>query len=170
MKYTQDQLKKQVFLLVTKSLTEGLTEEEKKEYNRLKNILGEGEGKMWRPPNWDVEKIKAKLPIFSDKDGKALYSSYDTALVEAGADAMLTAVLEWIKGSSKEDKVVVFTDGKLYTTTIKMFDEFFEYPKEELDEEISEGLGSVWSAYCPKCKEKSMSVVRPGKVQCDNCG
>ena len=78
MTYTQDQLKKQVFLLVTKSLTEGLTEEEKAEYNRLKKILGE--------------------------------------------------------------------------------------------EAISDGFGSVWSAYCPKCKEKSMSVVRPGKVQCDNCG
>ena len=35
MKYTTDQLKTQVFLLVRKSLTEGLTREEVREYNRL---------------------------------------------------------------------------------------------------------------------------------------
>lgn len=35
---------------------------------------------------------------------------------------------------------------------------------------VSDGLGSVWSAYCPECKRKSMEVVRPGKVQCSFCG
>ena len=35
---------------------------------------------------------------------------------------------------------------------------------------IEDGFGSMWSAFCPRCGEKSMSVVRPGKVQCNNCG
>ena len=119
---------------------------------------------MSRPKGWEHQRneyFAHNTPV----KGKCRQRDY-----EAGADAMKTVFLEWVKGCSKEEKVAVFTDGKLYTTTIKMFDEFFEYPKEELDEEISDGLGSVWSAYCPVCKEKSMSVVRPGKVQCENCG
>ena len=35
---------------------------------------------------------------------------------------------------------------------------------------ISDGFGSIWSAFCPTCGEQSMEVVRPGKVQCGNCG
>lgn len=35
---------------------------------------------------------------------------------------------------------------------------------------IEDGDGSAWSAWCPMCHKKLMSVVRPGKVQCQNCG
>ena len=35
-------------------------------------------------------------------------------------------------------------------------------------ETISDDLGSSWSAWCPECREKSMVIVRPGKVQCDS--
>jgi len=35
---------------------------------------------------------------------------------------------------------------------------------------IDNGFGNVWSAYCPICGKKTMSIVRPGKVQCSNCG
>ena len=35
---------------------------------------------------------------------------------------------------------------------------------------ISDGFGSVWSAHCAMCGQKSMQVVRPGKVQCSYCG
>lgn len=35
---------------------------------------------------------------------------------------------------------------------------------------ISDGFGGCWSAWCPECKKKSMQIVRPGKVQCDECG
>jgi hypothetical protein len=35
---------------------------------------------------------------------------------------------------------------------------------------IDDGFGSEWSAWCPECGKKSMSIVRPGKVQCGNCG
>lgn len=35
---------------------------------------------------------------------------------------------------------------------------------------IEDGFGSVWSAYCPICGFKTMSVVRPGKCQCAICG
>ena len=41
-------------------------------------------------------------------------------------------------------------------------------PCDTAAETISDGFGSVWGAYCPTCGEKSMSVVRPGKVQCDS--
>ena len=35
--------------------------------------------------------------------------------------------------------------------------------------EIEDGFGSVWSVVCPTCKNESMEVVRPGKVQCRLC-
>lgn len=31
---------------------------------------------------------------------------------------------------------------------------------------IEDGFGSVWSAWCPECHEKSMQVVRPGYAKC----
>lgn len=34
---------------------------------------------------------------------------------------------------------------------------------------VSDGFGSTWSATCMTCGNKSISVVRPGKVQCDIC-
>lgn len=33
---------------------------------------------------------------------------------------------------------------------------------------IEDGFGSSWSITCPHCGDDSMSVVRPGKVQCDS--
>ena len=38
------------------------------------------------------------------------------------------------------------------------------------DSTIEDGFGSCWSAWCPSCGNKSMSIVRPGKVQCNHCG
>jgi ssDNA-binding Zn-finger/Zn-ribbon topoisomerase 1 len=35
---------------------------------------------------------------------------------------------------------------------------------------IDDGFGNAWSMWCPECGKKSMSIVRPGKVQCGNCG
>jgi len=35
--------------------------------------------------------------------------------------------------------------------------------------EITDGHGSTWSIVCPDCGERSMEVVRPGKVQCGEC-
>lgn len=41
---------------------------------------------------------------------------------------------------------------------------------DEGQETISDGFGSSWSAYCCMCGQKTMFVVRPGKVECDQCG
>lgn len=35
---------------------------------------------------------------------------------------------------------------------------------------ITDGFGSTWLKRCPECKKNTMSVVRPGKVQCNKCG
>lgn len=35
---------------------------------------------------------------------------------------------------------------------------------------ISDGFGSTWSAYCPRCGEKTMQIVRPGQAECSECG
>lgn len=42
-------------------------------------------------------------------------------------------------------------------------------PEEGGGDTITDGFGSEWSAVCPTCKQKTMEVVRPGKVQCTNC-
>jgi hypothetical protein len=45
------------------------------------------------------------------------------------------------------------------------------YAKARKDADIiSDGFGGEWSAICPVCGRRSMSVVRPGKVQCEYCG
>ena len=38
------------------------------------------------------------------------------------------------------------------------------------EETIEDGFGNAWSAYCPECGQKTVSIVRPGKVQCSKCG
>ncbi len=35
---------------------------------------------------------------------------------------------------------------------------------------ITDGFGNTWSIICPYCGKFSMHVVRPGKVQCSECG
>ena len=50
------------------------------------------------------------------------------------------------------------------------FENWFGWSRPEDDDTIDDGFGSVWSAWCCRCGEKSMSIVRPGKVQCGNCG
>lgn len=37
------------------------------------------------------------------------------------------------------------------------------------DEMLDDGFGMECSPYCPDCGNKSMSIVRPGKVQCGVC-
>ena len=43
----------------------------------------------YRPEDWYVDKIKEQVAIFCNADGKPSHPSYDSALIEAGADAML---------------------------------------------------------------------------------
>ena len=38
------------------------------------------------------------------------------------------------------------------------------------DDIIEDGFGMVCSAWCSECGQKSMAIIRPGKVQCNNCG
>lgn len=33
---------------------------------------------------------------------------------------------------------------------------------------LEDGFGNAWDSKCPTCGEESMSLVRPGKVQCDS--
>jgi len=40
----------------------------------------------------------------------------------------------------------------------------------ELADMVEDGFGSAVCAWCPKCGQKTMEVVRPGKFQCTNCG
>ena len=53
---------------------------------------------------------------------------------------------------------------------IRRSDFSIEETVEQATDTISDSFGSTWSAYCPECGKKTMQVVRPGKVQCANCG
>ena len=35
---------------------------------------------------------------------------------------------------------------------------------------VADGCGGLWARRCPDCGQDTMVVVRPGKVQCGNCG
>lgn len=35
---------------------------------------------------------------------------------------------------------------------------------------LYDGYGSMCSIYCPECGKKSMSIVKPGKFKCNECG
>jgi len=35
---------------------------------------------------------------------------------------------------------------------------------------ITDGFGNSWDKICHECGKESMKIVRPGKVQCENCG
>mgnify|MGYP001574186091 CR=1 FL=1 len=35
---------------------------------------------------------------------------------------------------------------------------------------VSDGFGNTWSIKCPACGKDEIFVVRPGKIQCNNCG
>lgn len=37
-------------------------------------------------------------------------------------------------------------------------------------DKLTDGLGNEWSAWCSSCRQKTMEIVRPGKVQCSICG
>ena len=43
-------------------------------------------------------------------------------------------------------------------------------PTPFIDEVIDDGAGGCWSDFCRECGEKAKTVIRPGKVQCMNCG
>ncbi len=40
----------------------------------------------------------------------------------------------------------------------------------QLEDTIEDGFGGSWSAICAECEQRSMQIVRPGKVQCASCG
>lgn len=42
--------------------------------------------------------------------------------------------------------------------------------QDEMNVEVITDGFTEWSITCPSCKQKSMQVVRVGKVQCWNCG
>lgn len=35
---------------------------------------------------------------------------------------------------------------------------------------LSDGFGNWWENWCKRCEERSLQVIRPGKVQCCLCG
>ena len=108
----------------------------------------------WRPKKgWVNPYIETRFG-----NDRCVSDSPEEVAYEAGADAMLEALIK------QGNPIEVYMTESGVKSRIKGISVIIP------DEEISDGLGSVWSAYCPVCKAKSMSVVRPGKVQCDNCG
>lgn len=42
--------------------------------------------------------------------------------------------------------------------------------RESLKHILKDGFGNQWSPRCPECGDKTVEIVRPGKVQCKECG
>jgi len=72
-----------------------------------------------------------------------------------------------------DDKAICASCGKVGAFDFMgdcLCQECLGYKEPKDNETIEDGFGSVWSAWCPECGKKTMSVVRPGKVQCNHCG
>ncbi len=73
----------------------------------------------------------------------------------------------------KRDAVVVIEE-KFAALAAARMKEFAESPEgkewiAQNHETISDGFGSTFPAWCSACKTKSMRIVRPGDVWCENC-
>jgi hypothetical protein len=73
----------------------------------------------------------------------------------------------WRAGLKSEDKITYLEKARWYIR--REIDRIKKY-KCKPDEIISDGFGSAWSIVCPECEKPIMQVVRPGKVQCPDCG
>ena len=66
------------------------------------------------------------------------------------------------------------TSDSMYQTCGGCLTPLLEGPKCEVcsqpHEYIWDGFGGVWGKQCAECNRYTMQVVRPGKVQCGNCG
>ena len=40
----------------------------------------------------------------------------------------------------------------------------------DLKPPLKDGYGNAWKKTCPECKRDTMEILRPGKVQCSECG
>ena len=84
----------------------------------------------------------------------------DKALFWAGRMSMLVRTLE-------ESQLCV---ASKYVTLISLCATEYDKIIFARVDTIADGHGSAWSIVCPDCGKRTMHVVRPGKVQCGECG
>ena len=90
-----------------------------------------------------------------------------TVLIDVTDDCTHTIDLDgdWVEES---ESACFYVDAENVDTIIEKLQEAKKYLNNE-PVEIEDGFGSTWSIQCPECKNETMQVVRPGKVQCSKC-
>ena len=80
----------------------------------------------------------------------------------------LTTLINDNRRAEKVAEDVNMSDGDLMIPRMEGINDYRAMLKEATT--ISDGFGSTWSKTCPMCGKETMEIVRPGKVQCANCG
>ena len=68
------------------------------------------------------------------------------------------------------DEYATVDDDKLTEDAIKLKRVVLAMAEPEPTDVITDGHGGRWSRTCPECGRDTMHIVRPGKVQCGECG
>ncbi len=87
--------------------------------------------------------------------------------------------LEWLKqcdcllrlpGKSKGADIEVKFAKKNNIPVFYDLDELLKWKTTTESAQVITDGENIWLKRCPECGKKTMEVVRPGKVQCSNCG
>jgi len=87
--------------------------------------------------------------------GDAVYAKYDGYHIKL------------VTGSTTEPDDVIYLDDQVLGALIE-FSAKCKNPT--MGQETITDDYQTWSKTCPMCDQDTMQVVRPGKVQCSNCG
>lgn len=90
---------------------------------------------------------------------------FEGSLTQDSEEVIANQILALIEEIQSAAHAVGFRDG-----VIKGREGYVKLADTPSKDTIEDGFGSVWSAWCPECGKRTMNVVRPGQVQCSNCG
>ena len=85
--------------------------------------------------------------------GDAVYAKYDGYHIKL------------VVGSHTNPDAVIYLDDQVAESLVAFIKQNMAKPTETITDDYQ-----TWSKTCPMCGQDTMQVVRPGKVQCSNCG
>lgn len=112
----------------------------------------------------DLEMDEEYLVMFRDDQGDTFFKIV-TYYYESPSDMYL-----WCNDDDEIDPIEVGEEIAIFENPENGIIEGGDAELLNKDDIIEDGFGSAWSAWCPECKQRTMQVMRPGKVQCANCG
>ena len=146
-------------------------------YRKSENwIIARREGNLRRKYGIGLSEYKR---LFDKQDGKCLCCYECGGDITNAQDSRRVLVVDHDHGTKKvrgllcrDCNLAIGIVDENVTTLRRIIDYLTDVDVETMSmpDTISDGFGSTWSSWCPECGKKTMQVVRPGSVQCGNCG